>query len=214
MVNCILDNSNVFENVWIPIISACIGGLLTLVGVIITIISQSHKDRKTKESLIKPFIVVEPSKENDATHRSVGFYDGSKEAEIEENNEKETYVWSSLYITNCANSICILHYITINGRIYELSDLVPLKLNDTVLIKAFPIGIFALNALNSIVVGLYDSAFNSYEYKISFDLQPIDYFTSGKLKDKSQKLIKFKYIDCNSPKLSKRKVKKRNKSKA
>ena len=47
-----------FKDFWVPIISAMIGGGLTLLGVIITIHAQNKKDKDDKKNSLKPYFYI------------------------------------------------------------------------------------------------------------------------------------------------------------
>ena len=201
--------SNTFVDIWTPIISAVIGGLLTLSGVIITILWQSHKDHIEKESMIKPFIIVEPPLLSPNTSKIIYFQNSF----VNDNPEQSVIFWNSLVITNCSNNPCILRYVTINDQVNKLFEPNPFKPNETIELIPYELKVFPLDNIKEISLGLYDSSFNSYEYKFIFTINTPNETINEKLKKYTQKVIQFKYIDCQSSKLSKRKEKQRNTTK-
>ena len=209
MFGLIMQCSNTLVDIWIPIISAVIGGLLTLSGVIITILWQSHKDHIEKESMIKPFIIVEPPLLSPNTSKIIYFQNSF----VNDNPEQSVIFWNSLVITNCSNNPCILRYVTINDQVNKLLEPTPFKFNETIELIPYGLDVFPLENITEISLGLYDSAFNSYEYKLIFSINTPNEMINEKLKQYTQKVIEFKYIDCNSPKLSERKQKQRNTTK-
>ena len=209
MFGLIMQCSNTFVDIWIPIISAVIGGLLTLSGVIITILWQSHKDHIEKESMIKPFIIVEPPLLSPNTSKIIYFQNSF----VNDNPEQSVIFWNSLVITNCSNNPCILRYVTINDQVNKLFEPNPFKPNETIELIPYELKVFPLDNIKEISLGLYDSSFNSYEYKFIFTINTPNETINEKLKKYTQKVIQFKYIDCQSSKLSKRKEKQRNTTK-
>ena len=209
MFGLIMQCSNTFVDIWTPIISAVIGGLLTLSGVIITILWQSHKDHIEKESMIKPFIIVEPPLLSPNTSKIIYFQNSF----VNDNPEQSVIFWNSLVITNCSNNPCILRYVTINDQVNKLFEPNPFKPNETIELIPYELKVFPLDNIKEISLGLYDSSFNSYEYKFIFTINTPNETINEKLKKYTQKVIQFKYIDCQSSKLSKRKEKQRNTTK-
>ena len=209
MFGLIMQCSNTLVDIWIPIISAVIGGLLTLSGVIITILWQSHKDHIEKESMIKPFIIVEPPLLSPNTSKIIYFQNSF----VNDNPEQSVIFWNSLVITNCSNNPCILRYVTINDQVNKLFEPNPFKPNETIELIPYELKVFPLDNIKEISLGLYDSSFNSYEYKFIFTINTPNETINEKLKKYTQKVIQFKYIDCQSSKLSKRKEKQRNTTK-
>lgn len=201
--------SNTLVDIWIPIISAVIGGLLTLSGVIITILWQSRKDHIEKESMIKPIIIVEPPSITPIPSNKIYFHNSF----INNNPEQSVIFWFPLVITNYSNNPCILRYVTINDQVNKLLEPTPFKFNETIELIPYGLDVFPLENITEISLGLYDSAFNSYEYKLIFSINTPNEMINEKLKQYTQKVIEFKYIDCNSPKLSERKQKQRNTTK-
>ena len=122
-------------------------------------------------------------------------------------------LWFPLVITNYSNNPCILPYVTINDQVNKLLEPTPFKFNETIELIPYGLDVFPLENITEISLGLYDSAFNSYEYKLIFSINTPNEMINEKLKQYTQKVIEFKYIDCNSPKLSERKQKQRNTTK-
>jgi len=209
MFGLIMQCSNTLVDIWIPIISAVIGGLLTLSGVIITILWQSRKDHIEKESMIKPIIIVEPPSITPIPSNKIYFHNSF----INNNPEQSVIFWFPLVITNYSNNPCILRYVTINDQVNKLLEPTPFKSNETIELIPYGLDVFPLENITEISLGLYDSAFNSYEYKLIFSINTPNEMINEKLKQYTQKVIEFKYIDCNSPKLSERKQKQRNTTK-
>lgn len=200
-----------FKSIWVPIISAVISGSLTLLGVLITICWQSHKDRKANFDLIKPFLIIEPQVTNSNERKIAGFDDTA--VVVQKNSKTSLYNWPILYLTNYANNTCILYYIVINDIRYDFIEMVPLKPFETASIRTCVHGILELEQLNDISIGVYDSALNLYEYKLFFEVKKSHTSISDNLSADKQNNIDLKYLDCKSEQLSKREQRKRNKTK-
>ena len=119
MFGLIMQCSNTLVDIWIPIISAVIGGLLTLSGVIITILWQSRKDHIEKESMIKPIIIVEPPSITPIPSNKIYFHNSF----INNNPEQSVIFWFPLVITNYSNNPCILRYVTINDQVNSVCSI-------------------------------------------------------------------------------------------
>ncbi len=119
-----MNSNEIVTSIVIPIISTLIGGLITLIGVIITIRSENKKSKKELEIHEKErkeeirlmneplFYILDPMQD----------YDYKKAVEfVFLSNEEDTYS-SQIIFKNTDKIQIILDYISINGKKYYPSN--------------------------------------------------------------------------------------------
>lgn len=196
------------------IVAAVYGGLLTLTGVAWTI--KHNKDILKKESIerIKPFLAIDTSLELiDYKHiRQIVFATNFEDIKIGSDN---TYYLGRPIFRNVGDNVCVLDYIRINNKKYRLiSPYTILKGQQFYLTTNNIIRSIGLKdeKLKEISLGIYDIAYNLYEFKLVFDVvatsTPENYIEFEGVPEKMvvrqqnglilYKSIKIKYIDCSS----------------
>ena len=115
------------EDIIIPILSAFIGGGLTLVGVIITIVYERKKSAKMYVEKIRPFFVLESSFRTNIDFNTIKniFVFGDCEQEL--SYGYKTYRWHEFVMTNVSDYVCLFDFIKINNEIYKSSEIIPIK---------------------------------------------------------------------------------------
>jgi hypothetical protein len=193
----------ILADILIPLASALIGGGLTLCGVKRTIKAEREESRKTYLESIKPFFVVESSASTPISEniRAIKFEDNTIKG-YEDATSDDVCVWGTLTLTNVSNSACLLQYIRINGKKYSFYDCEPIKAHETVCIECYPMNLFGLKEITSIALGFYDLGFHTYEYNVHFEVQPSRRKYIESIEINRQKVLRFKYIDCNSEMLT------------
>jgi hypothetical protein len=194
------------SNAFISFGSALLGGVITLVGVILTIRSEREKDRKLRIEEMKPFFVIESSASTPISEniRAIKFEDNTIRG-YEDATSDCVYAWGTLTLTNVSNSACLLQYIRVNGKKYSFYECEPIKAHETVYIECAPMNLFGLEEFTSIALGFYDLGFHTYEYNVHFEVRPCGRKYIESIEESRQKELRFRYIDCNSEMLTSKK---------
>lgn len=184
------------RDIWVPLLSGIIGGLFTLIGVILTIKHERKKDISEHLQEIKPYLViVHPSEVKRSEWNSQRYiYMLDDENDFDEDDvSTPLYRWDYLCLSNIGSSIGILKYIKVNEDIYSFDENSAIRPDECYQIHGSRLTNFTSGHVNSIHLGLYDKCFNFYEYNISFsikELAPRDH------PRENEKLLHFDTIDC------------------
>lgn len=192
-------------DVFVPLISAIIGGGLTLLGVIWTIKAENKKSKKEYLEKIRPFFVVEPplTMDTEKNRKSIWINDDYSNADQQ---GQIVFHLDTLYLSNESESVCMIGYIKINDTEYDALENVPIKAGDLCEIKGAPFSTFIYSSIENISIGLFDKNFNLYEYKVFFEIKDYNN-TAKKLEKYKHKGISFNLIDCSKNIASKRRRK-------
>ena len=187
---------DMLRDIWVPLLSGIIGGLFTLIGVILTIKHERKKDISEHLQEIKPYLViVHPSEVKRSEWNSQRYiYMLDDENDFDEDDvSTPLYRWDYLCLSNIGSSIGILKYIKVNEDIYSFDENSAIRPDECYQIHGSRLTNFTSGHVNSIHLGLYDKCFNFYEYNISFsikELAPRDH------PRENEKLLHFDTIDC------------------
>ena len=195
---------NILSNIIIPLISAFIGGGITLIGVIITIQAENKKSRREYLEKIKPFFVVEKISDFDLESIRTKSITIPDDSEKDVDGDKIVFHWNNLIISNMSENVCMVSYIKINGQKYASFDDIPIKPGEFCEIKGYPFSIFIRQYLRNITIGFCDKNFNLYEYPISFQVTEHKNHIIGWEKYCHKEIV-FSRIDCNKKMLPKQK---------
>lgn len=192
-------------DVFVPLISAIIGGGLTLLGVIWTINAENKKSKNEYLERIRPFLVVEnPSSMDPNKERIPIWINDDSEKSVE--NGQTLFHWNSLCLSNMGETVCMLGYVKINNTYYDVFDSVPIKADRVCEIKGYPLSTYISNSIENISIGFFDRNFNLYEYNVIFELEESKHIME-KMKKYTNKDLSFTLIDCSKNIASKRRRK-------
>ena len=183
-------NYNIIVDIVIPLLAALIGGLLTMVGVLITIKHENKKSKIEYLEKIRPFFIV------DSNHaakdiKMIGFED---DYEKEKESDQILFRWNNLVVSNMSDSVCTFSYIRINDQVYSTSD-EPIKPGEKCEIIGFPFSALMKKTVDCISIGILDKLYNLYEYNMKFRIQ--DVLKSDKISSVSfDKEIIVEMIEC------------------
>lgn len=172
MINTNICNYDLFKDIIIPIVSAVFGGVITMIGVILTIRSENKKGHNEYIERIRPFLTIE-------TQSSIKSLDLSKIKKVmiyddcnkNTDNSSIAYHLVDLLLTNISDYVCFIDYLKINEETYKVFEHIPIKANETVYIEGFPQSFYLKKELKSVSVGVSDRLSNCYEYELSFEEQ-------------------------------------------
>ncbi len=156
-----MNGKEIVSGIVIPIVSAFVGGGLTLIGVLITITFENKKRKEEIRLANKPlFYIIDPYQT----------YDQEKTSEFAffpEFDEKTTG-WRTLIFKNTDNAILILDYLKINGKNFFPKNGNVVDKNTVFIIYVHNNGdVFEKNE-NEIVFGIKDSLKNKYMYNLEY----------------------------------------------
>lgn len=186
----------------IPVVSAIIGGGLTLLGVIFTIRHENKKTLSAYRESIRPFFVIEEIKRTKVNFEEVyiSYYDDDSEKDLEDNSIN--FHWNDCLLTNVSENVCFINYIRIDGVEYKACDTIPIKPRDSFALKGFPMSCYIRKQnITSILLGVQDRQQNQYEYPVRFELSD-EFPDQNKIKNHVNKTILFRSIDCCNYKLN------------
>ena len=149
-----MDN---FKNIFIPLISSIIGGLLTLIGVNKTIKYETRKDEEREKLNAKPifYVLDKGMRSNGEPYVSFRF--------LKNNNENTNYRLIDGFIKNTDKSIFTIEYVLINntkynpvyGEVVDKNTKVRLMVDDYENIKN-----------KDCILVIRDTLNNKYQYKL------------------------------------------------
>lgn len=196
----------IWVDIIIPLVSAFIGGGITLWGVFLTIKYESKKSRKEYLEKIRPFFVVE-----NENLKSIDV-DSIKKIWVNDDSSKELkevstiFHWDSLVLSNVCDNVCMMSYIKINNEQYASFENIPIKSGECCEIKGCPLSSYINEKIDNISLGVLDREFNIYEYELKYRINDCK-VDNDNLKNYGHKIISFYLIDCgkNLTKRSRRK---------
>jgi hypothetical protein len=181
----------------IPLLAAFIGGLITMLGVVCTILYENRKTRKEYLEKNRPFFVVENPATLDLSKISIKQLRVSDDSMEDVKPDQIIFHWNSLLIYNMSNNVCMVSYIKVNGIEYKSFDNVPIKVGDFCEIRGVPLSAFIRKSVDTISIGFCDRDFNPYEYRVSFEIKECKNEKEG-LEKYCHKAITFSLIDCRT----------------
>ena len=184
---------NVVPDSWadyiIPLACAILGGLVTYWGIRHTIKHESALQRHDYIERIRPFIIIDDYiGTNNRPNKDILLLDDS------ESGKEKTMVYRlrSFVAVNAGDAAFIINYIAINGEKFNCIGVTPIRENECVQIKGYPLSAYIINGdVKSIVLGVSDRQSNQYEYALSFDIDKEQ--NDNKIFDR---IIIVKSIDC------------------
>lgn len=120
---------NIFKDVVVPLISALVGGLLALIGVVITLYWDKKKDEEEKKQAVKPWIYsIDPMEDYD--------YKKAIDVVMATSTDANSTLCVQIIIKNTDNGICILdelitetkRYIPILGKVLDKGTITNLNI--------------------------------------------------------------------------------------
>ena len=122
---------DMIRDIWIPLLSGIIGGLFTLVGVVLTVRYERKKEQRDYMEKIKPYLVVQHlsdlSKDEIQHLKKASIPNDSPNPCVSITPNHIYYHWENLVISNIGNYACILAYIKINNSPYAFPTKSPIK---------------------------------------------------------------------------------------
>ncbi len=156
-----MDCNEIITNIIMPIVSALIGGGLTLIGVLITIKSENKKRKEEIRIANKPlFYVIDPHQDYD--------YKNAVDFAFYQNDSKKNEGFFTLIFKNTDKAILILDYIEINGIKYysKYGNVVDKSVVFNIYIYADKNTFKKSN--NEIIFSIKDSLNNNYKYNLEY----------------------------------------------
>ena len=187
---------DIFKDIIIPLACALFGGLVTFIGIFITIKHENKKSRQEYVDRIRPFVVIESALTTKADIKQTIDVVVHTEAENEEKKDGAIiYRFYSFLFTNCGESVFIVDYLKINNRRYECIHISPIKPGECAQVGFLPIPAFQTDGIvQSVRLGLSDRQSNQYEYALTFELT--DNSINDSLAQCCNKCIIVKAADC------------------
>lgn len=205
-------NYSTIKEIVVPLVAALLGGGLTLSGVLITIIHENRKAKKEYLERIRPYFVVESKSKPDICKKEFIPLYVTDDSEDDHHN-KTIYHWKSLLLTNVSENVCIINYVRIDDKQYNVFEKHPLKAGESCELRGWPLSCYIRDSqIKSISLGILDRQFNQYEYELSFE-------TKATEKNKTQNVNKqndfvFLVMDCSKNLFCRRNAKKQQRGKA
>ena len=214
LIYIIPEEFKMLQTIITAVVAAVYGGLLTLTGVAWTIKHNNYILKREAIERNKPFLAIDTSIELiDYNHtRRIVFNTNYKGLKIGNDN---TYYFGRPVFRNVSDNVCILDYVRINNKKYKfIFPYAILGGQQFYLMANNQIKSIGLEneKLDEICLGIYDKAYNLYEFKLVFDVMgvttpenSINFETipedmvvrqlNGQIIYKS---IKINYIDCSA----------------
>ena len=172
MNDVLVDNYCMWKDIWIPLVCALFSGLVTFLGIFITIKYERKKSRQEYIEKIRPFIVIDSYLTTNADLKQAIDIVVNTKAESEEKNEGATvYRLDSFLLTNCGEAVFTVDYLKINNSSYECIYKTSIKPNDNAQIWLKPIPVFQTDiGVKNIRIGVSDRQSNQYEYELLFEI--------------------------------------------
>lgn len=184
----------VAKDIIIPIVSAIIGGAITLIGVQQTIKNENKKAQQDYLERIRPFFVIETYKTLDLQKNTIK--DTYTVKTFEDDYQGNRVIrWDGLLLSNVSDNISIIGYVRIDNTKYNCLSMVPVKPGEFCEIHPTVFPILTQNSVSSISIGVYDRLFNLYEYTLSFEIERCD--EKLRIGKYDTKRIVYSSIDCS-----------------
>ncbi len=154
-----MEYNNVISNIVVPIVSAIIGGGLTLIGVLITIRNENKKRKEEIAISNKPlFYLVDPSQGDN--YKNAVYFEFSDKKE-----EHDGFI--EIMFKNTDNAILVFDYISIDDKKYYPQNGNVVDKNTTFDIFLYPTK--NTNIKNKkIIMSINDSLNNNYKYLLEY----------------------------------------------
>lgn len=184
----------VAKDIIIPIVSAIIGGAITLIGVQQTIKNENKKAQQDYLERIRPFFVIETYKTLDLQKNTIK--DTYTVKTFEDDYQGNRVIrWDGLLLSNVSDNVSIIGYVRIDNTKYNCLSMVPVKPGEFCEIHPTVFPILTQNSVSSISIGVYDRLFNLYEYTLSFEIERCD--EKLRIGKYDTKRIVYSSIDCS-----------------
>lgn len=194
-------NYSLLKDIFIPLVSACIGGGLTLLGVLLTLRYESKKGEIEYRERIRPFLVVESLFTADIDVDKIKQIAVSDDSDGDLSDDDILFQIDDLLLTNVSDYVCIIEYIKIGEISYKPLNTVKLaiKPNESVAIVGYPASWYYRKEMPQVVIGLLDRRFNRYEYSLAFSIANAkkDHRMEEILGSRAFKTVCFESIDCS-----------------
>lgn len=191
-----MDCYNVWVDIVIPLVSALIGGGITLWGVILTIRHETKKAKEEYKERIKPFVVIENNayEKRDFQYKKVIIKDDYLK-NVENNN---VYTLYETLFSNVGESICSVSFIRINDIKYKPENNIVIKEGELFSIIGRPFSKFVMKSLDKLSICFMDKDNNLYEYKVEFKIIDHSPYEEKHKKEFINRFIECLYIDCRN----------------
>ena len=167
-----MECNEIITNIIMPIVSALIGGGLTLVGVLITIKSENKKRKEEIRIANKPlFYVINPMQKYE--------YKNSSDFEFRNEDDEKSDGFIPIIFKNTDNAILVLDYISINGKKYYSMNGNIVDKNTTFNIYLYVCNEAKVDFNANIVFAIKDSIGTRYKYELSFHDEKSEYITQS-----------------------------------
>ena len=193
---------SLLKDIVIPLVSALIGGGLTLFGVLLTLRYESKKGENEYRERIRPFLVVESLFNTDIDLDSIKQIPVFDDSDGDLTDDDVLFQTEDLLLTNVSDYVCIFEYIKIGDMIYKPLNTVKMaiKPNESFVIDGYPVSWYYRKELTQVVIGLLDRRFNRYEYPLAFVIADAkkDHRMEEILGSHAFKSVRFESIDCSN----------------
>lgn len=168
-----MEFNELLTMVIIPLVSAIIGGGLTVWGVILTI-KEDNKIRKEDIRIQNEplFYILDPNQDYDNTN--------IKEFDFKSVEEAKGYI--QILFKNTDKTPFVLEYININGKTYLPQNGTVVDKNDIFFVNVHTNDNLMSNKTNNAFMAIKDVLNIEYKYKLIYSKEK-DYFASGILSD-------------------------------
>ena len=166
-----MEWNRIIIDIIIPIVSALIGGGLTLIGVLLTIRFENKKRKEEIRISNKPlFYLIDPMQN----------YDSKNTADFEFNAKNvDTNGFLEIIFRNTDNAILLFDYISIDGEKYYSQNGNIVDKNTTFCIYLYPNKNIKIDEAN-IIISINDSLNNNYKYQLGFKTNKSKYIDTFK----------------------------------
>lgn len=111
-----VSDCDIIKDIIVQFVCALFGGLVTFIGIFITIKHENKKSRQEYVDRIRPFVVIESALTTKADIKQTIDVVVHTEAENEEKKDGAIiYRFYSFLFTNCGESVFIVDYLKINN---------------------------------------------------------------------------------------------------
>jgi len=192
----VIDNQfNFWIDAFIPFICAVIGGILALVGVIVTIRHENKKSKQDYIERIRPFFTVDTYLLTNVDTNKIRDIIICDDCEQDKTESSIVYHLNGFMFSNVGEAVCIIEYLRINGKKIDCWYRIPLKPNESARMVGKPFSLYyAEESINSIEIGVSDRLLNRYEYPLQFETKNTER-KDGVLHERNIEIIS---IDCSS----------------
>lgn len=162
---------NFWTDAFVPFICAVVGGVLALIGVVITLRHEKAQSKRDYLERIRPFITIDSPMLTNTDFketRDVFIFDDSEQ---KEEKSSTIYKLNVFIFSNAGEAVCMIDYLRINGKKFDCIYHIPLKPNESALLVGKPLSLYLSDdGIKSISIGLSDRLSNQYEYGLGFEI--------------------------------------------